>query len=213
MTNESVFLYYYIDLVRGYIFSSPTTYLICSWQKSATTSLHLHFSRHPALMKSSIKEPEFLTYSCEFNPPESCPTGSELKWYIDDVLQKPMYVSMNGTKMVYESSTHMVRGGQKLSPALRKMMPWLKLILQMREPISRAASLLIHNLDKGRGCMAEGNQTLAHCLLTESQIRTEDGYLLDTPQGPYAPTNYNEVLRPWLENWPAEQVNRFRQRE
>ena len=177
------------------------------WQKTATTSLHLHLAKHPELSKSLIKEPEFLSYSCKFEPPDKCPNDSKSTWYIEDVLKRSEYIASRGSIMVFESSTHMVRGGARLAPALRRSMPWLKLILSMREPISRAASMLIHNFDKGRGCMNNENGTLVTCLVNESQISVRGGYLLDTPRGPYAPTNYTDVLKSWLQTWPAEQVS------
>ena len=56
-----------------------------------------------------------------------------------------------------------------LAPGLYNIFPWVKLIMMMREPISRAMSMLIHNQDVSKaGCLME--HSMAHCLMTESQL-------------------------------------------
>lgn len=78
-------------------------------------------------------------------------------------------------------------------------MPWLKLVISMREPISRASSMLIHNEHKRQtGCLA--NFTLEYCLLEDSQIslQKDASNMLN---------RYASSVRPWLEVWPKDQIH------
>ncbi len=68
-----------------------------------------------------------------------------------------------------------MRNGDRLVAQLRAHMPWLRVVFSLREPISRAASMLVHQLDKrlvangkAGGCLAD--RQLGDCLLHESQI-------------------------------------------
>ena len=104
------------------------------------------------------------------------------------------YQQNNGTVGAFEGSTHYVRAGEKVVKGLREIMPWLKLIINIREPISRAASMLIHNKDVQHvGCLMR--KDMGECLLKQSQISKE------------SPTSYLEALQPWFEYWPADQIH------
>jgi len=176
------------------IFNFPH-FMIIGFQKSATTSLFKHLQDHPDLLPSIPKEPNYFSYRCHYNPPEEC-DADEFPIYLKRTLVRNRYQMANGTAGVFEGSTHYVRGGINLVRGLREMMPWLKLIINIREPISRAASMLIHNRDSQKvGCLMKGE--LGECLLRKSQIN-------GTPQGP---DNYYDAVRPWLEEWPVEQIH------
>ncbi len=170
-------------------------FMIIGFQKSATTSLFKHLEQHPDLVHSLPKEPNYFSYRCNYNPPEECDPDIFIK-YIDHVLNRKKYLEANGTIGVFEGSTHYLRGGVNLVRGLREMMPWLKLIISIREPISRAASMLIHNRDSQKvGCLMR--RELGTCLLWRSQIN-------GTMEGP---DNYVDAVRPWFEEWPAEQLH------
>ena len=67
----------------------------------------------------------------------------------------------------------------------------------MREPISRAMSMLIHNKDvSNTGCLTEAS--MAFCLKNHSQIAGDR----DFPKA----TNYSSPLIGWLDNFPAGSV-------
>ncbi|KAL4513316.1 hypothetical protein Ndes2526B_g04995 [Nannochloris sp. 'desiccata'] len=176
------------------IFNFPH-FMIIGFQKSATTSLFKHLQEHPDLLPSIPKEPNYFSYRCNYNPPEECDADLFPK-YLDRILVRKRYQMANGTVGVFEGSTHYLRGGVNLVRGLREMMPWLKLIINIREPISRAASMLIHNRDSQKvGCLMRGE--LGECLLRRSQIN-------GTLEGP---DNYYDAVRPWFEEWPAEQIH------
>jgi len=78
-------------------------------------------------------------------------------------------------------------------------MPWLKIIVQFREPISRAASMLIHNKDVNQiGCLMRSK--IGHCLLHHSQ-------LTEMQKNKYEPLTYTEAIQPWIEHFPKEQIH------
>ena len=132
-----------------------------------------------------------------YNPPLDCPEIST-KWYINTTLRLADFVAAQGKVSPFEASTHIVRSGDYLSTPLRKLMPWTKLVISLREPISRAASMLIHLKDQNQeGCLM--NRTLADCLLSESQIN-------GAPSGART-TNYTFPLATWLNEWPREQIH------
>lgn len=172
-------------------------FLIIGFQKTATTSLYGHLSEHPEVLKPSGKEPEFLSFGCHYIPPEECSPAASLK-YINYTLRLSDYVASNGSLSPFEASTHIVRGGDLLAPHLLGVMPWVKIVISLREPISRAASMLIHLKDLNEeGCLMK--KKLGECLLTESQIN-------GAPSGARA-TNYTFPMKQWLETWPAHQIH------
>jgi Sulfotransferase domain len=170
-------------------------FMIIGFQKSATTSLFKYLQQHPDLVHSVPKEPNYFSYRCNYNPPEEC-DPTLFNRYVDKILSRKKYEESNGTIGVFEGSTHYLRGGVNLVRGLREMMPWLKLIINIREPISRAASMLIHNKDSQKvGCLMR--RELGTCLMWRSQIN-------GTLEGP---DNYLEAVRPWFEEWPADQIH------
>eukprot|EP00889_Picochlorum_renovo_P007134 jgi/Picre1/34164/NNA_001638.t1 len=127
-----------------------------------------------------------------------------LKDYIQRILRVNRYAAYDGQLANYEASTHYSRAGHRLAPMMAREMPWLKVILLLREPISRAASMLVHILDKnmmiknlGPGrCLKHRNMDLGECLLRTSQISGQRSF----------PTNYSTPLEAWLTAFPKGQV-------
>jgi len=172
-------------------------FLIIGFQKTATTSLYGHLADHPQVLKPSGKEPEFLSFGCRYHPPEDCPLYASQR-YINTTLRLHEFIEAEGRLSTFEASTHIVRAGDYLAPAMSEILPWVKLVISLREPISRAASMLIHlkDLNKG-GCLM--TKKLGECLLTESQIN-------GAPSGART-TNYSFPVMTWLDAYPAEQVH------
>lgn len=171
-------------------------FIIIGFQKAATTSLKNYLERHYSILKSGEKEPNFFTVACNNSPPEQCPKDAS-KDYIQRILRLNKYLEMNGTMAANEASTHIIREGHSLARPMAALMPWLKIVIQVREPISRAASMLIHNKEKkSLGCLSRKN--LGYCLLHNSQL-TES-----TPGDP--PITYTDAVKPWIEAFPREQI-------
>lgn len=111
-----------------------------------------------------------------------------------------------GALMAFEASTHYAMNGDPLAAGVAKAMPWVKIVASLREPISRAASMLIHMKDRdGEGCLAEPGADLYTCLSTASQLINRPGLPvnhMDSPHGGYA-----HALAAWLDAFPRGQVH------
>ena len=168
-------------------------FLIIGFQKAATTSLHVHLGKHDAALRPAHKEPEHFTRECKYNPPEDC-SKEDAKKYVRETLNLEQFIRSKGKLAAFESSTHVVRN--PMAPALHKLVPWAKVVINVREPISRAASMLIHMLDVyNEGCLAEND--LGYCLHARSQIRgLKDGT-----------TTYYDALAHWFTHWPEEHIH------
>lgn len=153
-----------------------------------------HLGKHEEALRPAHKEPEFFTIDCKGNPPDGCSKEDSEK-YVKETLKLDDFIASKGSKAAFESSTHVVRKGEALAPALYKLVPWTKIVVNVREPISRAASMLIHMKDVYKeGCLAE--KDLGYCLHARSQIRgLRDGT-----------TSYYDALALWFTHWPAEQI-------
>lgn len=173
-------------------------FMIIGFQKAATTSLKRYLERHSQIDKPRVKEPNFFPYDCHEKPPERCSQENTTR-YIQSTLHKPRYIDERGRLACMEASTHIVRAGHNLAPRMAKLMPWLKIIVQFREPISRAASMLIHNKDVNQiGCLTRSK--IGHCLLHHSQ-------LTEMQKNKYEPLTYTEAIQPWIEHFPKEQIH------
>jgi len=173
-------------------------FMIIGFQKAATTSLKRYLERHSQIDKPRVKEPNFFPYDCHEKPPERCSQENTTR-YIQSTLHKPRYIDERGRLACMEASTHIVRAGHNLAPRMAKLMPWLKIIVQFREPISRAASMLIHNKDVNQiGCLMRSK--IGHCLLHHSQ-------LTEMQKNKYEPLTYTEAIQPWIEHFPKEQIH------
>ena len=170
-------------------------FLIIGFQKAATTSLHVHLGKHDAALRPAHKEPEHFTKECKYNPPEDCPE-EDAENYVRKTLKLDDFIKSKGQVAAFESSTHVVRKGEEMAPALRALAPWTKLVINVREPISRAASMLIHMQDVyDEGCLSE--KDLGYCLHARSQIRgLRDGT-----------TTYYDALTHWFTHWPEDQIH------
>lgn len=182
-------------------------FLLIGWQKTATTSLFAYLNRHPEINRPMDKEPEFFSNTCGYQVPSGCPVN-ETADYIRRVLRSFRYTGYQGCRASYEASTHYSRNGHLMAHDLAAVMPWVKVVASLRDPISRAASMLVHQLDKNvtvdsadgpllGGCLAQSRGDLGHCLLTWSHISGDDWG---------GPTNYSYPLRHWLEAFPTDQV-------
>lgn len=153
------------------------------------------------------KEPEFFGFNNCFYNLTKCSNGpakaGRTVRYINETMRLPEFVAAGGKKGVFESSTHYVRNGDRLVAPLLPYMPWLKIIVSLREPISRAISMLVHLQDKGEGCLMK--RDLGTCLLEDSQINGDGA-------GARA-TNYSFTMSHWVEGWPSDKMHVIQVRE
>lgn len=174
-------------------------FLIIGWQKTATTSLFAYLNQHPEISRSYEKEPEFFSDTCGYDVPGGC-TISDTRDYITRTLRSTWYSGHDGRIAQYEASTHYSRNGHRMAAGVYEVFPWVKIVALMREPISRAASMLVHLVDKnvtGGGCLAENNMDMGHCLLTQSHVSGDQWG---------GPTEYYLPLKGWADAFPKEQI-------
>ncbi|KAL4513631.1 hypothetical protein Ndes2526A_g04963 [Nannochloris sp. 'desiccata'] len=152
-----------------------------------------------AISRPWDKEPEFFSEACNYDVPNGCSTNATLD-YITRVLRAPRYSGFDGAVAQYEASTHYSRNGHRLAAGIFEIFPWVKIIASLREPISRASSMLVHLVDKnvsGGGCLALNNMDLGFCLLNDSHISGAD----------YGgPTEYYVPLKAWVDAFPKHQI-------
>ena len=178
------------------MFNFPHFY-IAGWQKTATTSLYYYLGHHRQINQPVNKEPEFFTNGCMNNIRKGCSEQGTIN-YIRNTLQLSNYVRHNGTIATYEASTHYSRKGSRIAADLYDTFPWVKIVMSLREPISRAASMLVHkNYSSGEGCLSKPGQNMSSCLVNYSQISG------DTSGGP---AEYYSVLKTWIDAFPRDQL-------
>lgn len=93
--------------------------------KSGTTSLYQYLNNHSAIVSSSIKETNF--FSWEY--------GKGIKYYLKHF---PLKANLNG-RMVFESCPHYL-ADPKSPSRIKKILPQIKIIAILRDPIERAIS-------------------------------------------------------------------------
>lgn len=171
---------------------------LCCYPNLVYARLFRYLEKHPSIKKPRVKEPNFFPYDCHEKPPEKCNRANTTN-YITQTLHLQDYIDSKGEIACFEASTHIVRAGHNLASRMAKLMPWLKIIVQFREPISRAASMMIHNKDvSGVGCLMKDQ--MGHCLLHHSQIT-------EMPVRHYKPITYTEAIKPWIDAFPREQIH------
>ncbi|KAI7845460.1 hypothetical protein COHA_001010 [Chlorella ohadii] len=166
-------------------FRFPHAFIV-GYQKSATTSLFATLIHHPDVLSAKIKEPEFFTDGCNLEP-LACPADKQRE-YVLETMKLGEYISSGGNKAAIEGSTHYGRNGDRLAAGLAEVFPHLKVIISLREPISRALSMQAHMADvHEEGCLAASGADVAECALQEMP-------------------DYFPQLLAWLDAFPSKQV-------
>ncbi len=122
---KSTLLPYYYKYYKGFSKHSYPDFLIIGALKSGTTSLYQYLNNHSGLVSSSKKETNF--FSWEY--------GKGIKYYLKHF---PLKGTLNGRK-VFESCPHYL-ADPKSSGRIKKILPNVKIIAILRDPIERAIS-------------------------------------------------------------------------
>lgn len=104
--------------------------------KAGTSSLYRYIASHPDIIPSSIKETDFFKSNSDFN--------KGIKWY-ETLFQG------NG-KYAFEASPNYTKRNQfpHVPARMHSVLPKIKLIYVLRDPIERIKSHYIHNYANGR---------------------------------------------------------------
>lgn len=170
-------------------------FMIAGYSKSATTTLHSYLLKHPKVLPPIKKEPAFFTDRCDYIGKKMVCRPSRETEYVRLFLRRDRFVEHNGDVLVYDATPRIFDLGPELADVLYDTMPWIKLVVSMREPISRAISKYVMFKEKfGKGCFV--NETLSWCLLHDKER------FYGNPRKKY----YSVPLRYWIDNFPLDQI-------
>jgi hypothetical protein len=172
-------------------FNFPHFFLI-GWQKCATTSVNSHLKSHPQFLPSDTKESHFFTV-CQSSPTNHFCRAPTLRNYLLYFL-KIQDAALGGLeKVTIDASVDYAWKGRSLAKDLHDLFPWLKIVMMMREPISRMISytrMFTIKEIKGKGCMPP--KTIYGCL--SKGLNRESAV-------------YANALEAWLDVFPADQIH------
>jgi len=119
-------------------FNLPHFFLI-GWQKSATTSVNAHLRYHPQYLPGIKKEPHWFSV-CQHNiNAPHCEAKNETH-YLRDFLRIKEAAASKLELVTLDASADYAQKGGVLARRLYRLFPWLKVVIMIREPISRVIS-------------------------------------------------------------------------
>lgn len=140
-------------------------FMVIGFPKCATTSLYCHLIQHPQVQHPKEKESHWLSQQC--GPRSlSCSPESQ-QHYLEEVLNLPEAARYRFTKAAFEGSTHYVLEADWMASQLAATFPWLRVVVSLRDPISQAIAMHLHNVMHQRemNCTKEGDETsIYHCI-------------------------------------------------
>jgi hypothetical protein len=182
-------LHYEIDGRTRFHF--PHFFLI-GWQKCATTSVNRHLRSHPQFLPGVHKEPHWFTVCKSSRTNTNCRAHS-LRAYLLQFLRIQDAAFGGLERATTDASVDYAWKGRSLSKEIHELFPWLKIVMMMRDPISRMISytrMFTQKNVRGKGCMPP--KTIYGCLF--KALSKESAV-------------YANALEAWLETFPAQQVH------
>ncbi|PSC68106.1 sulfotransferase [Micractinium conductrix] len=168
-------------------------FMVIGFPKCATTSIYCHLIQHPQVQYAKDKESHRLTDKCR---PllEQCP-AQEQRDYLVDILNMEEAAAASFTKAAFDGSTHYAQEGGWLAAQMAEALPWVKVVVSMRDPISQALAMFLHNYMHNRtaACWETNGQRVYTCVVAD--LQAED-------RARYGPT-----IQKWVEAFPGEQLH------
>jgi hypothetical protein len=119
-------------------FNFPHFFLI-GWQKCATTSVNAYLRFHPQYLPGVKKEPHWFSV-CQNNlKAPHCLPNTEAE-YLRDFLRLEDAVASRLELVTLDASADYAGRGGVLARKLYRLFPWIKVVIMIREPISRLIS-------------------------------------------------------------------------
>ena len=175
-------------------FNFPHFFLV-GWQKCATTSVNAYLRFHPQYLPGLKKEPHWFSV-CQnnLNAPH-CLVRNESQ-YLREFLRLEDAVASRLELVTLDASADYAGKGGPLARRLYRLFPWLKVVIMVREPISRLISYTrMHTqstFQQWKACKA--GSSLFTCLRPHL-----------TPGA--ANSNYSDALLGWLTTFPTDQIH------
>lgn len=173
-------------------------FLIAGTQKGGTTSLYAYLAQHPSIIPALKKEIHF------FENPKIRAKG--LRWYkshFPTVLETESKQAVTGEATPFMHSYHVPR-------LVAEVMPKVKLIFLLRDPIDRALSHYEHNIRKaGRETLdfSEAIRKESERVLTDFQTAQANEWHDDILYRRYSYVSrglYAQQLERWFKHFPKE---------
>jgi hypothetical protein len=173
--------------------------LIVGVAKSGTSSLHQYLAQHPEIFMSKVKEPRFIS-SQVMDFPMGGPKDDLVEaWYKKDFEDyKHLFSGVANQKVIGESSADTFYFHKKTIPVIQKYFGDPKILVILRNPISRAYSAYQHLLRDDREHLP-----LKEALLQE-QNRIRENYELIYHYK--AVGLYSEALQAFFDNFSNVKV-------
>ena len=144
-------------------FNFPHFFLI-GWQKCATTSVNLNLRSHPEYLPSPVKESHYFTTCQHYWHHQNC-MAHNTSHYIQEFLRLEDAVKSKLERVSVDASVDYAWKGAAIAPELSTLFPWIKLVIIMREPLSRLISyvrMYTQRQHEVKGCL-EG-RSMFDCL-------------------------------------------------
>ena len=114
-------------------------YFLIGWQKCATTSVNAYLRFHPQYLPGIKKEPHwFSVCQSNLNAPH-CLVKNETQ-YLREFLRLEEAVDSRLSLVTLDASADYAGKGGPLARRLYRLFPWMKIVIMIREPISRIIS-------------------------------------------------------------------------
>lgn len=179
--------------------SALPNFLLIGAGKSGTSSLHAYFQQHPDVFMSPVKEPNF--FALEGRPPNfpservARAVVSPQIWRLEDYVA--LFAHHNGQGAVGESSTWYLNA--PAAPlAIHSLVPSMRLIAVLREPVARAYSAFLMNRRIG----LEPEVDFGAALARQDERQSGHDYGLDY----LTPGYYARHIERYLEFFPHDQL-------
>ena len=119
-------------------FNLPHFFLV-GWQKCATTSVNAFLRHHYQYLPGLLKEPHYFSVcQSNVNAPH-CEAKNETQ-YLRDFLRIREAAESKLELATMDASADYAQKGGPLARRLYRLFPWLKVVIMIREPISRVIS-------------------------------------------------------------------------
>ncbi|KAL4443805.1 hypothetical protein ABPG75_011542 [Micractinium tetrahymenae] len=169
-------------------------FMVIGFPKCATTSIYCHLIQHLQVQHPREKESHWLSQQCQPRSLSCSPESQE--HYLAEILNLPEAARYRFTKAAFEGSTHYVLEADWIAAQLAATFPWLRVVVALRDPISQAIAMHLHNVMHKRemNCTKEGNEaSIYHCIRRALKKNSR--------------SHYPSKIAKWMEHFPREQLH------
>jgi hypothetical protein len=176
-------------------------FFLAGWQKCATTSVNAYFRHHPQYMWALRKESHWFS-QCKVDTNNMNCYAKSPSNYMREFLRLEEAAVGGLEHVTFDASVDYAQKGEPLASELYQLFPWIKIVLFLREPISRAISYTRMYSEKNhtsKGCFDD--TPLYECLHPFFFPAEDDNEHQRSLSG-----HYDDALQGWLKTFPADQI-------